>query len=200
MERYENSPDKLEIWEEEGISGESMARFCVKYDALSNRIVYPVKNIKGDIVNVGGRTLDPDYKEKGLRKYTYFMQWGTIDTIYGVSDNIDFIKSKREIILFEGAKSVMKADTWGIRNTGAILTSHPNDAQVKILVSLGCDVVFALDKDVDPRIDKKIQKLRRYVNVFAVIDKNNLLTGEKDSPVDCGKDIFEELYQQKIRI
>ena len=43
----------------------------------------------------------------------------------------------------------MKADTWGIPNTGAILTSHLNPNQFKILIRLGVRVIFALDAEVD---------------------------------------------------
>lgn len=38
----------------------------------------------GKIVNIGGRTLDPDWKEKKLRKYTYFYSWVAMDIIYGL--------------------------------------------------------------------------------------------------------------------
>ena len=45
--------------------------------------------------------------------------------------------------------------------------------------------------------DKNIQKLKQYVNVDFLWDKDNLLD-EKDSPVDKGKEVFEILYSQKI--
>ena len=198
MLRYEKRPDKLEVWRGEGISEASLEKFQVFYDAFSDRLVYPIRNPSGQIVNVGGRTLDPDWKAKKLRKYTYFFSWGSLETIYGLSENLEAIKAKREIILFEGAKSVMIADGWGIHNTGAILTSHLNPAQLKLLARLGCRVVFALDKDVDVRKDFNIQKLTQYVNVEYISDKNNLLS-EKDSPVDQGEEVFRRLYEQRFK-
>lgn len=198
MDRYEYREDKLAVWEAEGISKESMRKFGVLYDSFSNRLVYTVKNIRGDIVNVGGRTLDQDWKEKGQRKYNYFYQWGTLDTIYGVSDNMESIKQAGEIILFEGCKSVLIADSWGIHNCGAILTSHLNPNQMKILAKLGCRVVFALDKDVRIRDDHNIEKLRSYVNVEYIWDKADLLD-DKDSPVDKGEEVFRRLYAERIR-
>ena len=118
--------------------------------------------------------------------------------IYGFSENLEAIRKKHEIILFEGCKSVLLANTFGIQNTGAILTSHVNPAQVKLLARLGCDVVFALDKDVDIREDFNISKLKNYVNVFYLYDRDDLLN-EKDSPVDQGKEVFLELYRNKVR-
>lgn len=199
MDQYEARNDKLKVWIDEGISSQSLERFQVKYDSFSNRLVYPIRDISGQIVNVGGRTLDPCYKEKKLRKYTYFYQWGCLDTIYGLYENMKSIKDKNEIILFEGAKSVMFADSYGIKNTAAILTSHLNPQQFKILIKLGVRTVFALDADVDVRNDVNIKKLFPYVTVEWVKNKNGLL-GEKDSPIDKGLDIFNKLYDERWRL
>lgn len=199
MERYEKRDDKLAVWEQEGISRASLDRFQVLYDSFSDRLVYPIRNIEGKIVNIGGRTLDPLWKEKKLRKYTYFQSWGTMDTIYGVAENMEFIQKAKEIIIFEGCKSVLMADTWGIRNCGAILTSHLNPQQMKILAKLGCHVVFALDKDVEIRSDHNINKLKQYVNVEYLYDKENLLD-EKDAPVDKGQKVFQTLYENRVKL
>ncbi len=199
MERYEKRDDKLAVWEQEGISRASLDRFQVLYDSFSDRLVYPIRNIEGKIVNIGGRTLDPLWKEKKLRKYTYFQSWGTMDTIYGVAENMEFIQKAKEIIIFEGCKSVLMADTWGIRNCGAILTSHLNPQQMKILAKLGCHVVFALDKDVEIRSDHNINKLKQYVNVEYLCDKENLLD-EKDAPVDKGQKVFQTLYENRVKL
>lgn len=199
MLRYEKRADKLAVWENEHISKESLSKFQVYYDSFSDRLVYPIRNLKGEIVNVGGRTLDPDWKAKKLRKYTYFFGWGTMNVIYGLSENLESIKKEHEIILFEGCKSVLLADTWGIHNCGALLTSHLNPSQLKMLVQLGCRVVFALDKDVDVRRDHNIQTLKRYVNVEYIVDKDGLLD-EKDSPVDKGQEVFWKLFANKQKL
>lgn len=193
MEKYEKRDDKLAVWEAEGISRASLDKFGVRYDSFSDRLVYPIRNADGKIVNVGGRTLDPLWKEKKLRKYTYFHSWGTMDVIYGLSENMESILDKHEIILFEGAKSVLLADTWGVHNTGAILTSHLNPSQLKLLAKLGCGVVFALDRDVDVKDDKNIAKLKHYVRVTAIRDDDHML-GAKDAPVDKGQEVFQALY------
>lgn len=198
MQKFEKRQDKLDVWRREGISDASLDKFQIFYDSFSDRLVYPIRNLSGKIVNIGGRTLDPLWKDKKLRKYTYFYSWGTMDTIYGLAENLEAIKKRREIILFEGAKSVMLANSWGIENTGAILTSHLNPHQMKILAKLGVRAVFALDKDVDVSKDHNIRKLTQYIHVETIADRNNLLD-EKDAPVDKGKEVFETLYEQRIK-
>ncbi len=199
MERYENRSDKLAVWESEGISSESLRKFQVMYDGFSDRLVYPIRNMDGKIVNIGGRTLDPDWKEKKLRKYCYFYQWGKLDLIYGLFENLEYILREREIILFEGCKSVLLADTYGIHNAGCLLTSHLNPHQMKILAKLGVRVVFALDKEVDIRKDHNINKLKSYVNVESVWDRNGRLE-DKDSPIDKGYEVFKEVYSNRLRL
>lgn len=193
MERFEDRPDKLEVWRKEGITDEAMQFFGVKYDSFSNCIVYPIKNEHGGIVNVGGRTLEPNFKERGIRKYTYIKPWGgAMAVVYGLHENMKDILEKREVILFEGMKSVLIARGYGVKNTGAILTSHLNPCQMKILAKLGCRIVLALDRDVDVTKDRNAQILKQYTNVFYLYDFRNLLD-EKDSPVDKGRAVFEQL-------
>lgn len=199
MNRYDRNPEKLSAWREEGITPESMERFLVRYDPFSNRIVYPIRDLQGNIINVCGRTLDPNYKENHQRKYTYFHPLGSLQTIYGFWENKDEILKKREIILFEGAKSVMIADGWGIKNTSAVLTSHLNPLQFKALIQLGVHVVFALDAEVDIREDAQIKKLLPYVRVDWVKNRRGLLE-EKDSPVDKGREVFQILYEERERL
>ncbi len=167
MDRYERNEKKFAVWEREGITRESMERFQVRYDPFSDRLVYPVRDVDGNIISVCGRTLDPDFKAKKLRKYTYFQSLGTLDTIF--------------------------------RNCGAILTSHLNPRQFKILIKLGVKVSFALDAEIDIRQDTNIVKLRQYVPVYWVRNRRNLLE-PKDSPVDKGPDVFRYLYQEKVRL
>lgn len=199
MDRYEKRPDKLMIWENEGISRATLDKFQVCYDSYSDRLVYPIRSIDGEIVNIGGRTLDPLWKEHEQRKYCYFYSWGSINTIYGLWENHVEIKKTNEIILFEGCKSVLLADTWGIKNTGAILTSHLSENSVRILAKLGCNVVFALDKEVRVWDDKNVQRLKSFVNVSYIRDMNGVL-GDKDAPVDRGRDQFVKLYDSRLRL
>ena len=76
MDRYEKRIDKLQVWLDEGISMDSLEKFDVRYDGFSNRLVYPIKDQCGRIINVGGRTLDNDWKEKGIRNIHTFKNGG----------------------------------------------------------------------------------------------------------------------------
>ena len=196
MSLYDFDESKLSVWVADGISYLTMKKFQVRYDSVANRIVFPIKDMDGAIINICGRTIDPDFKKKKLRKYTYYYPLGSLNTIYGFSDNMEEILKSKEIILFEGSKSVMVADGWGIKNTGAILTSHLNYLQMKLLIQLGVRVVFALDEEIDVRRDENIKKLKRFVKVEFVKNIDGMLS-EKMAPVDAGQNIWKTLYEKR---
>lgn len=203
MSQYEFRRDKLQLWADEGITFKTMFDFGVRYDAFDDRIVYPIKDFDGNIISVSGRTCDPNWKEKKLRKYTYLQSIGSLNTIYNISDSLDDVIAAKELLIFEGAKSCMKAYDWDYRNCGALLTSHLSLNQMKYLIKL-CSfnnvvLVFALDSDVDIRKDETISKLRKYARVEWVKNYDNLL-GDKESPVDRGLEVWEQLYMNRIKL
>ena len=199
MEKYEFDKDKLSIWTDEGITEEELTKYDVMYDSLSNRIVFPLRSMSGEIINIVGRTLDDDYKNKKTPKYIYFKPLGILDTLYGFFENQISIVEKNEIIIFEGSKSVMKADTFGVKNSVAILTSHLNPYQMLLLVKLGARVVFALDEDINILEDENINRLKKYVKVEVVKNMDGILES-KMSPVDAGKENWDYLYLHRQAI
>lgn len=199
MNRYDWDESAFTPWLEEGITLEALKRFGVKYDPFSDRLVYPIINEQGKLINVCGRTLDPLYKEHKVRKYTYFSKFGgAMNVLYNLFDCKQDVLRTKEVIIFEGAKSCMKAYSWGFKNCCALLTSHLSDHQFKALIKLGASVVFALDAEVDIREDKNIKRLIPYVPVYWI--KSSGVVGEKDSPTDKGEEVFRKLYGSKLKL
>lgn len=197
-----NKYDKCDItsWVAEGIPQKIIDKYEVRYDRYSNRIVYPVYDTDGNLINIKGRTTLEDYKLLGIPKYMNYFKVGDLDYFQGLCLKKELIQQKKEIIVFEGIKSCMKADAYGYYNSVAAETSCLSPFQIKLLLRLKCNVVIAFDKDKDKaKIIKCLSWLKRFTNVFIIYDKNNLL-GDKDSPVDCGKEVWEVLYSQKERV
>lgn len=200
MSTFEWAPDKFQPWLDEGISIETLLKYDVRYDPLSNRIVYPIRRTDGKIVNVCGRTLDEDHKARKIAKYIYLQKWGgTPEVVFGLFEHGETIRQSREFIIFEGAKSCMQASEWGVENTGALLTSHLSYSQFKLLLPLGATIVFALDADVDITKDENIQRLKKYVKVEYLCNDSGLLE-PKDSPTDKGHEVFSQLYKERRRL
>ena len=199
MNRYPFDEEGLKPWLDEGISISSLRKFEVRYDASTNSILFPIKDEHGNILVIKARLLDQRKLDRGVPKYSCLSKWGSNDTLYGLFENRQAILDNKEVIIFEGEKSVMKCDSWGIGNAVAALTSHLNEAQIRILIGLGVNVVIAFDKGVDVWADTNIRKLRHFTKVSAIIDAKNLIQ-EKSAPVDAGKDVYTELYKDAVTL
>lgn len=194
---------KIDEWIDEGIRQDELNLFDVRIDYQGNRIIYPVYNIDGELINIKGRTRHKDYKKLKLPKYINYFKVGTMDYLQGLNITLLEVLKSKEIILFESIKSVMKCYGWGYTNVASVEKHSLTDEQIKLLIRLKVNVVFAYDSDVSYEdIKEDILKLKRFTNVYVIEDKLKLLGGSiaKNSPADCGKEIFERLYLTKRKI
>lgn len=188
-------------WIDEGIDPDVMRKFNIRVDKNLNRIVYPVYDSDGRYICAKGRTRLESYSLLGLSKYQNYSKIGTTDYFCGMKENLPSILSKRKIIVVEGIKSVMKLYGWGYDYALSAETSSINTRQTEILIGLNAtDITIAFDKDKKiNHIKNNINLLARFTNVYIIQDKDGLLD-EKDSPVDKGKEVFEKLLENRIRI
>lgn len=192
-------------WIDEGIQQDVMDIFDIRIDKKGNRIVYPVCDIDGKLINIKGRTRDKDYKSLHIPKYINYYPVGVMDYVQGLHITLPHVKERNEIILFESIKSVMKAYAWGYQNTASVEKHSITPEQTTLLANLKVNIIFAYDADVDysdNNVRASIDKLRRITNVYIMNDPGELLGGKlsKNSPADCGKEIFEILYREKRKV
>lgn len=202
LEEY--SIENPQEWIDEGIDPLIMRKYDIRIDYNANRIIYPVYDKDFNLIGVKGRTRYKDYKERNLMKYQNYYKIGTTNFFTGMKENIHKIKEKNEIIIFEGIKSGMKAENWGYNNWVASETSYLNDEQIQILLEMRLkNIIIAYDNDVELQKIKDCTKmLRKLTNVFVVYDKKGLLgkKADKMSPVDLGKEIWEKLFDERMKI
>lgn len=199
------SHEDITEWIDEGILQEVMDLFEVRINDRDNRIVYPVYDINGNLINIKGRTRYKNYKELRIPKYINYYPIGTMDYFQGLNITLPFIKDQNEMIIFESVKSVMKAYGWGYKNCASAEKHTITDEQLKLLVRLRVNIVFAFDSDVnysDKDIKKTIDVLKRITNVYVIYDRKGLLGGKdaKNAPVDLSREIWEQLYFNKTKV
>lgn len=196
---------KVDEWLEEGIEQDVMDLFDIRIDTIGNRIVYPVYDIDGNLINIKGRTRYSNYKALKLPKYINYYKVGVMDYFQGLNITLPYVQEENEIIIFESIKSVMKAYGWGYKNCASAEKHTLTPEQIDLLVKLKVNVVLAYDSDVNYKKDEVKQNLdilRRVTNVYIVDDPQKLLGGAKakNAPADCGLDIWEELYFNKRKV
>jgi len=203
FEKY--SRKEITEWLDEGIRQDILDLFDVRINERDNRIVYPVRDITGHLINVKGRTRYKNYKELRIPKYINYYPIGTMDYFQSLNITLPYIKEQNEIIIFESVKSVMKAFGWGYKNSASAEKHTLTDEQIKLLVKLRVNIVFAFDSDIsysDSEIKKSIDLLKRITNVYLIYDRNRLLGGKdaKNAPVDLTREIWEQLYFNKTKV
>lgn len=203
LDKYQIKPVKE--WLDEGIEQDVMNLFGVRVDAWQNRIVYPVYDICGNLINIKARTRYKNYKQMKIPKYINYFQVGVMDYFQGLNTTLKYVLDANEIIIFESVKSVMKAYGWGYKNCASAEKHTLTKEQIDLLVKLRVNIIFAYDSDVDywsNDVRQNIDKLKRVTNVFIIDDRKKLLGGKetKNAPVDCGEEIWKTLYSQKRKV
>lgn len=196
---------KIPEWLDEGIEQKVMDLFGVRFDEYSNRIVYPVYDIERNLINVKGRTRYENYKKMKIAKYINYYEVGVMDYFQSLETTLPYIQEENEVIIFESVKSVMKAYGWGYKNCVSAEKHVLTPEQIDLLIKMRVNVVLAYDSDIKyskDEVKKNIDKLRRLTNVYVINDPQKLLGGAstKNAPVDCGLDIWEELYFNKRKV
>lgn len=192
-------------WIDEGISVDAMKKFNIRIDNKRNRIVYPVYDNRFHLIGFKGRTRYQNFKEIGIKKYMNYNKIGTTDYFAGMKENYERIIETGKVIIFEGIKSVMKAYGWGYDYALAAETSCLNDEQIRILIQMQVkEVTIAFDTDVTLKsIRNNTELLRKFTNVYMIKDrraKRDRLLGEKEAPVDQGREVFETLLQERRKL
>jgi hypothetical protein len=126
-----------------------------------------------------------------------------------VKDNIATMK---KAIIFEGEKSCLLYKSYfGIENdiSVACCGSNVSAYQIQMLMEAGAqEIIIAFDRQFQEIGDKEFKhlvknfttlqsKFKNYVLLSFVFDKK-MITGYKDSPIDCGPQIFLKLFSERV--
>ena len=128
------------------IQGEADGVMKVKrYDRFRDRIMFPIRNLKGQVIGFGGRILD-----KGEPKYlnspeTSLFKKG--QTLYGLFEARKYIREKDYVLVCEGYMDVVALAQTGFPNAVATLGTACTDHHVQLLLRHTDRVVFSFDGD-----------------------------------------------------
>lgn len=204
-------------WLNEGITPCVMDHFKICFSIYQNKIVIPHFDIDGRLIGIRGRTLEEEELSLGKYRpitigdtiYSHHLGWN----LYGIYEHQKAIKKFHKIIIYESEKSVMQDEVFNGEDSCAVAVcgSVLNKLQIGLIKKLGVnEVILAFDKEFDDCYSEKGKKYRKkiidmgkkysYCASFSYIFDEKNLTKEKDSPTDRGKEVFETLYRQRIRI
>ena len=132
--------------------------------------------------------------------------------LYNFNFSKDNISLMKKAIIFEGEKSCLLYKSYfGLENDisvaccGSSFSSH----QMQMLLDAGAEeIIIAFDRQFEEVGDDEFKRLKtnlirvrdRYKNfatISFIFDKN-MITGYKDSPIDCGPQVFLQLFKERI--
>jgi DNA primase len=116
------------------------------YDRFRNRLMIPIRDVKGRVIGFGARTLDPD----DVPKYLNSPQTGLFDksrTLFGLDMARRAIHDEDRVVIVEGYMDVMQAHQAGFTNVVAQMGTALTEPQLKQLQRYTKRLVLALDSD-----------------------------------------------------
>ena len=137
-------------------------------DRFHSRIIFPIKNIVGDVVAFGGRII----KESQIAKYinspeTEFYKKGK--HIFNLEKVKSVPNKTQEVIVVEGYMDVVSMHSFGIRNVVSNQGTALTESQINLIWKFFNNVILCLDGDVSGQK----ASLRIAEHLFSFIKENN---------------------------
>jgi DNA primase len=120
-----------------------------RYDRFRDRIMFPIRNLKGQVIGFGGRILD-----QGEPKYLNSPETAVFkkgQTLYGLFEARKYIREKSFALVTEGYMDVVALAQHHYPNAVATLGTACTDHHIQLLLKHTDKVVFSFDGDTAGR-------------------------------------------------
>ncbi len=115
------------------------------YDRFRNRIMFPIRDNKGNVLGFGGRIID-DGEPKYLNSpETQLFKKGQL--LYGMFESKEALRSSSEAIIVEGYTDVIALSMNGFGNALATLGTATTDTHIKNVFRFANKITFCFDGD-----------------------------------------------------
>ncbi|MEZ4514448.1 MAG: DNA primase [Chloroflexota bacterium] len=117
-----------------------------RYDRFRNRLMFAIRNVDGQVVGFGARTLEKD----GIPKYLNSPQTALFDKshlLYGLDLARRQVREARQAVIVEGYMDVIQAHQAGFGNVVAQMGTALTEQQLQLLKRYTKRFVLALDAD-----------------------------------------------------
>ena len=118
-------------------------------DRFRGRVIFPIKDQRGQVVALGGRVL-PVYETKNTGKYINSpetLAYHKSESLYGLSVTKAEIRKAGKVIVVEGELDLLSSWQAGVANVVAIKGSALTTEQARIISRFTSEVTLALDSD-----------------------------------------------------
>lgn len=202
-------------WLFDGISKEAMDKYNIRYSIAQQKIIIPHYNVKGELVGIRGRALNP-WEIENVGKYMPVQieqKWYAHPlslNLYGLNYNKDNIKNYGICYIGESEKFVLQSESFSFPNCSvAVCGSQLNKYHIDLLMRYCApkEIIVCFDQEETDPIEhsyfKKLwnlcYKYKNYCNMSFTYDRTGLLK-LKESPTDKGQKVFLSLIESRVKV
>lgn len=118
------------------------------YDRFRGRVMFTLKDHRGNVVGFSGRLLDPDAKEAKYINTSETLVYSKSNVLYGLDVTKAAIQKEGEAIVMEGEFDVISSFQAGVGNVVAIKGSALTEGHVNLLRRFADRLILSLDSDL----------------------------------------------------
>ena len=169
------------------------------YDTFRDRIIFPIYDLRGDVIAFGGRSIDgSDPKYLNSPETPIFNK---SKVLYGLDRAKDSIKHDKYALFMEGYTDVITAHIYGFSNAVAPLGTAFTPEHGKLIKRFTDRVILVFDSD---QAGKKAAKKAAAILLEAGTNVKILSFPDKEDPDSFlkknGKDAFSRLLEHPLSI
>lgn len=116
------------------------------YDYFRNRIIFPIRDIRGQVIGFGGRALGDGQPKYLNSPQTVLFEKNSV--LYALDQAREAIKLAKQAIIVEGYVDAVIAHQYGTKQTVACIGSAITEKHIAQLKKLTKQVTLALDPDI----------------------------------------------------
>ena len=116
------------------------------YDYFRNRIIFPIRDIRGRVIGFGGRAMGDGQPKYLNSPQTLLFEKNNV--LYALDRARDGIKLAQQVVIVEGYVDAVIAHQYGTKQTVACIGSAITEKHIQQIKKLTKQVTLALDPDV----------------------------------------------------
>lgn len=169
-----------------------------RYDRFRGRVMFPIRNLRGQVIGFGARTMVPDEEPKYLNSpETEIYHKG--HELYGLYEAREAIRASGRAIVCEGYMDVIQMSQGGFPETVAALGTSITSEHVKKLFALTDAVYFSFDGD-EAGFKAADRALHSALSVIGDVQKAFfVILPQGEDPDSIVRDGGTEAFERQIR-
>ncbi len=117
------------------------------YDRFRNRIMFPIRNRRGNVIGFGGRVIEKNSNEPKYLNSPETPAFNKSYELYGLYEARQAITEADRVLVVEGYMDVVALAQVGIQNVVATLGTACTSHHIKLLFKHATEIVFCFDGD-----------------------------------------------------